>query len=328
MGQINRYNAATAPLTVPLPALSSVNEFARTMVQKDILDATSHAVTFNRVGSDQFDDATTSFALSTPGESRTLQVVRVGGVKRWKITEAMHDTGGGSGNISSVIVTTGSETRPSSAVVIWVGGTTEPDNIGADDVWLQEGPGALEAMMGAVGIGFAPGDYYRLNMQDPAFATSVMIENQCTANIFLSARSATLTQLAVQVTGAGSTGAVIRFGVYEYDGAVATLVADFGTAAATSTGVISKTGSAPMLAGKRYVAVAVAQGGATTRPTVSNVDPGVLRGTSVGFSSASTLYAIGIGGRIADDASGALVSSSSIVASGDGIPCMVGRCAT
>jgi hypothetical protein len=107
MGQINRYNATAGPLTVPLPALASLNEFARTMVQKDKLDVSANTVTFNRTGADVFDDASTSMMLSTSGESRTLQVVKIGGVKKWKITEEMAATvsggggGGGGGGTSS-----------------------------------------------------------------------------------------------------------------------------------------------------------------------------------------------------------------------------------
>lgn len=37
-----------------------------------------------------------------------------------------------------VDVTTGSETRPANARVIWIGGTTQPVNMANLDVWLKE----------------------------------------------------------------------------------------------------------------------------------------------------------------------------------------------
>jgi hypothetical protein len=37
-----------------------------------------------------------------------------------------------------VDVSTGSESRPSNARVIWIGGTTQPTNMSASDVWLKE----------------------------------------------------------------------------------------------------------------------------------------------------------------------------------------------
>lgn len=89
LGYINRYNASGGGLTVTLPALAGLNVGARAMVQKYTLDGSINTVTFSRAGSDQFDDATTTFTLSRPGESRTIQVVSISGVKRWKITEAM-----------------------------------------------------------------------------------------------------------------------------------------------------------------------------------------------------------------------------------------------
>lgn len=89
MGYINRYDATSGALSVTLPALSGLNVGARAMVQKYTLDASANNVTFTRAGSDLFDDGASSFSLSGSGESRTVQVVLIGSVKRWKITEAM-----------------------------------------------------------------------------------------------------------------------------------------------------------------------------------------------------------------------------------------------
>lgn len=89
MGYVNRYDATSGALAVTLPALSGLNVGARTMVQKHTTDATGHAVVFNRSGSDQFDDGTTSVTLNHPGDAVTLQVVTISSVKRWKVTESM-----------------------------------------------------------------------------------------------------------------------------------------------------------------------------------------------------------------------------------------------
>lgn len=108
MGYINRYDATAGGLTVTLPALSGLNVGSRTMVQKHTLDVSTNTVTFNRAGSDQFDDASTSAVLTRSGESRTLQVVLISGVKRWKVTESMStaSSGGGGAAVSEFIVST------------------------------------------------------------------------------------------------------------------------------------------------------------------------------------------------------------------------------
>lgn len=105
MGYVNRYDASSGPLSVSLPALSGLNVSARVMLQKYKLDATVNTVTFSRAGSDQFDDGSTSLVLTESGESRTLQVVLISGVKRWKVMESMGSTvavGGSSSNVVSV----------------------------------------------------------------------------------------------------------------------------------------------------------------------------------------------------------------------------------
>lgn len=106
LGYVNRYDASAGNLTVTLPALSGLNVGARAMLQKHTLDVSANTVTFNRAGSDQFDDASTSFALTRSGESRTVQVVSISGVKRWKITEAMVESvpGGSGGSGSSPFI--------------------------------------------------------------------------------------------------------------------------------------------------------------------------------------------------------------------------------
>lgn len=109
MGYVNRYDASAGPLAVNLPALSGLNVSARVMLQKYKLDASANTVTFSRAGSDQFDDGSTALTLTGSGESRTLQVVSISGVKRWKVMESMTtgtvvSGGGGGGGGSDTVL--------------------------------------------------------------------------------------------------------------------------------------------------------------------------------------------------------------------------------
>lgn len=40
--------------------------------------------------------------------------------------------------VNFVNVATGSEARPDSALVLWVGGTVRPTNMGSGDIWFEE----------------------------------------------------------------------------------------------------------------------------------------------------------------------------------------------
>jgi hypothetical protein len=355
MGQINRYNATAGALVVTLPALAGLNVGARTMVQKYTLDVSANTITFNRAGSDVFDDASTALILGGSGESRTLQVVTVGGVKKWKITEEMGaaSSGGGGGGgsyqpldadltalatlpgpatklsaaVTGVTVSTGSETRPANSdIVVWVGGATQPTNIAADDVWLQDDPTY------PAGVAFIPGWFYRLNPFDPAASQYNMVANQVVGNIFIAGRTTVLTDIAVKALAAGSAGSVIRFGLFELNGSAATLVSDFGTATSTATGVITKSGAAPIEAGKRYLATVASQGGPTTRPNLQQASValamwGIDAGYDIAIGGGTSLFTTGVTYKITGGASGALASGV-IEPAGDGIPAMVGRCAT
>lgn len=83
------------------------------------------------------------------------------------------------------------------------------------------------------------------------------------------ASSRTLTVLGINVAVAGSSGAVIRFGVYRDNGGKpGTLLLDAGTSGASGVG-FAHVGANLALSTGQYWLAAVAQGGATTQPTVA-----------------------------------------------------------
>lgn len=93
MGNINSYNANGGAIANTLPALSGQNVGASCIVEKFQTDGTMNAVSFTSTASDvgntgnttdAFDDGSTSFSLTTPGDKVELQVVSISGVKYWK----------------------------------------------------------------------------------------------------------------------------------------------------------------------------------------------------------------------------------------------------
>lgn len=265
-----------------------------------------------------WDDSAGAITYLTPGTGLT-------------ITGTTITSSGGSGatasHIQGVSVSTGGETRPTgSNIVLWVGGSTEPNNIGTADVWLAEGTSTSTSK---AGIAFTAGEYFRLNPLDPSDPAvgALAVANQVVGNIFVAGRTASITDLAAYVTVAGSTGSVLRFGLYELNAASVTLVADFGTVASTTTGVKVKSGTAPMVIGRRYIAVCVSQGSPTTHPTLMQVSPEAMWGTQAGFSDPDGLFVTALGSRVATTQSGALAASGTIEASGDSVPCIAARCA-
>jgi hypothetical protein len=95
LGYINRYNASGGVLTVTLPALSTANVGAQTLVEIDTLDTSFNSVRFTAAGTDTFVDGTVSFNMVRAGEKCNLQVVSVSGVKYWKIIGAFIPRGDG-----------------------------------------------------------------------------------------------------------------------------------------------------------------------------------------------------------------------------------------
>lgn len=81
--------------------------------------------------------------------------------------------------------------------------------------------------------------------------------------------SGTLDRLGTTVSGAGSAGAVIRFGIYTGDSGPTDLLLDAGTATATSAFAhVTVTISQAVTAGTLYWLALAVQGGAVTRPGI------------------------------------------------------------
>jgi hypothetical protein len=95
-GMITRYNATAGNLAVTLPALSTANLGAYLGLQKDTLDASTNTITVSCVGSDTFDDGTTSITLTATGQLRIVSVVAIGVTKSWKVIGGYNPNTGGS----------------------------------------------------------------------------------------------------------------------------------------------------------------------------------------------------------------------------------------
>lgn len=91
----------------------------------DARTPTSHSHTAATINSG---GATNGQALTADGDGgATWQTITEGGV-------------GGTSVLHHVAVQTGNETRPDAAVVLWIGGDTQPANMAVGDVWLQAEP--------------------------------------------------------------------------------------------------------------------------------------------------------------------------------------------
>jgi hypothetical protein len=107
--------------------------------------------------------------------------------------------------------------------------------------------------------------------------TGIRAEGAFEAAAFDVDASATLDRIACDITVAGSSGAVVRLGIYDTDanGTPGALVLDAGTVNGASTGILTIATSQAVAPG-RYWLGAVSQGAAGTRPTLR-----VASGTSL-----------------------------------------------
>lgn len=127
---------------------------------------------------------------------------------------------------------------------------------------------------------------------------------------FTTQRAAMLNSLAVNVTVAGSTGSVVRLGIYEErTPGTATLLLDAGTVDSTTTGAKALAVTQRVKPGVTYWLVAVGQGAPTTNPTVSamNAAPPQL-----GDANAATVLGNTLAGLTSGGVTGALPSSITI----------------
>lgn len=161
------------------------------------------------------------------------------------------------------------------------------------------------------------GDYYSASF--PGTSSGTFNLNSLTGSVLVPARSTSLVRIGVRVTVAGSTGAVIRLGVYTFNFATngATLVQDAGTVDATTTGYKELTINASIGVGQAYFIGAVIQGAPTTIPTI-NIGTGSHPQLS-GNSSGDSMITNSIPGLQTGGISGALPSTlaaGSLIAAG------------
>jgi len=112
------------------------------------------------------------------------------------------------------------------------------------------------------------GYYYSPNFSRGA-GTATLSQGELRAALIGVQSAVTVDRIACEVTTAGTTGAVIRLGIYNVgaDGFPTTLVLDAGTVTATTTGVKEITVSQALTAGN-YCLAACTQGAPATAPQV------------------------------------------------------------
>jgi hypothetical protein len=130
-------------------------------------------------------------------------------------------------------------------------------------------------------------------------------------------RNCVIDEIGVEVTTAGSTGALLRLGIYRVSrwvNGTVELVKDAGTVDATSTGFKSVTGLNQFVAvGETLMLAVVPQGSPVTAPIV-RANTGTL--PSIGHATALTISTAGIIGSSESSVSGALPSTHTIVGTG------------
>lgn len=206
--------------------------------------------------------------------------------------------------------------------------TTSPTNLGDDDAQARnhaERHDAMGSAMNAVqafalGSAFSMwhqpmsvGDYYA-----PAttLAAAIRAEGYEVGHLFVPQRSCTLDRLAIYVTVAGSTGAVVRLGIRNWNastGLPGGVLLDAGTVVTeTSTAVAEATISQAVVAGTPYFLSATCQGGATTRPTVMTLGTRATPAAESAPSSATNPNpaVTGVTGALAESPSWSVIAYS------------------
>lgn len=164
----------------------------------------------------------------------------------------------------------------------FVPGTTTPyasQSRGAVLAYLEAKYGSFTGVLdlptvqnayGIPGNEWTVGNWYpgQLGLGTPVATT----ELTAYASPFVVNTTHTFAKVGTNVTGAGGTGSVVRFGIYaDANGAPGNLVTDYGTVLTTGTGAVSVTASVTLTPGV-YWLVVVAQGSASA-PTLTSIGP-------------------------------------------------------
>lgn len=154
-------------------------------------------------------------------------------------------------------------------------GNSSTRNVGTTVGTVAAGDDARFSNSGGAGTSrtlYAPTRWYLVGA--PARVTnSTPTEGREDASRFVAARSTTLTSVAIKVTTAGTTGALVRIGVRaEASNGLPGAVLAEGTVDPTTTGVKTLTVSVPVTAGSTYFVTTTVQGAATTRPALEHLN--------------------------------------------------------
>lgn len=142
--------------------------------------------------------------------------------------------------------------------------------------------------------------------------THIPVEAEMRCSPFFVAEDITLDRIGLEVTSAGTAGALIRLGIYEDngDGIPGALVIDAGTVDATTTGVKEIVISQALARGDFHLAAAV-QGAAATRPTI-RAHSGSDAMFPAGHPTATQISAYPIAGSYQTGVTGALPATAAI----------------
>lgn len=155
----------------------------------------------------------------------------------------------------------------------------------------------------------AAGIYYTPIATGDGAAASIPPEASMRGARFVVGRDCSIDRIACRVTVAGTTGALVRLGLFRIDprsGAL-TLLVDGGTVSAESTGIKSVTVSQAVKAGWHILPVVAVQGAAGTRPTLT-----IVNGTDpmIGHADADTTMGTPLGGWAVTGITGAFPSTA------------------
>lgn len=158
-----------------------------------------------------------------------------------------------------------------------------------------------------------PGNWYA--PRGLSRTTQQAVEGTATGTLLTVGRTTTITQVACNVTVAGSAGAVVRMAVYRMVAGsfTATLLADSGPVSATTVGQKAVAINAPVTAGETLWLAVVAQGAATTRPTLTAING---QEPAAGVGSVSTIFSTAISGYSRPGVTGAFPASVGLFATG------------
>lgn len=164
----------------------------------------------------------------------------------------------------------------------------------------------LSAPAAAAGPKFRAGRWYRTNPNLNAAPSdlSLVADRLYVAQLYVG-QSVAIDRIGVWMTAAGTTGSVLRFGIYRDNGGPGALVSDLGTLSATTgTNVLlTKTISAILPAGLAWLGVS-GQGGPVTQPILKSNQSSMTE-FPIDHGSSDPVAFSGLGGLIQANISGA-----------------------